>query len=209
LRLADFNCPQRGQVLGHELAVEQFRAAAPQRRHQPGQRNLRSVGDPAEHRFAAEHPVETHAVKSANQLAVLPALDRMGQAKQVEDPVARLDPVADPGFLRFAARRGAGLHHPVEAGVAGHGKASAPQGAGQRARTAEAIERQDRAAARLDPEDFRIVPRIGHRENPVAIGQHQQVGLDRGMGHRCVHGATIAECARQEDKFLAIRLSLT
>jgi len=118
-------------MIGHELAVEQLSPAAPQRRHQPGQRDLRGIGHPAEHRFAAEYPVEPDPIEPADQRAVLPTLDRVGQAHGVQRAVARFDPVADPGFARFAARPGAGLHHGGEIGIAGDTEAPTPQGAGQ------------------------------------------------------------------------------
>lgn len=196
-------------MIGHELAVQQFRAAPAQRRDQPGQRHFRGIGNPAEHRFAAEHPIEPHAIKPADQIAVLPAFDRMGRALAVQFAIARLDPLADPGFARIGAGRGAGLHHGPEGPVAGYGKAPAPERPGERARTAESIKRQDRAPARLHPEDFRIVAGVGHREDPAAIGQHQHVGRNDRLGHWRVHELAIADrCDREEDKFLAICRSL-
>jgi hypothetical protein len=79
-------------VIGHELAVEQFAARPPQGRNQPGQRHFRGIGTAAEHRFAAEHPVKPHAVEPANQLALLPALDRMGDPAPVQFDIAGFDP---------------------------------------------------------------------------------------------------------------------
>lgn len=38
--LTDFHRPQRCQMIGHELAVEQLKAPDLQPRHQPGERNL-------------------------------------------------------------------------------------------------------------------------------------------------------------------------
>jgi len=53
---ADGARAERGEVRGHELAVEQGEVADPQSRHQPGQRDLRCIGHPAEHRFAEKGP---------------------------------------------------------------------------------------------------------------------------------------------------------
>ena len=61
---------ERGEVAGHELAVEQGEAADLQPRDQPGQRDLRGVGHPAEHAFAEEGAAELDAVEPADQLAV-------------------------------------------------------------------------------------------------------------------------------------------
>jgi hypothetical protein len=79
-------------VIGHELAVEQPEAADLQPRHQPGQSHLRSIGASREHAFAEEGRAELHAVKAADKLPILPALDRMGVAEAVELVVALLDP---------------------------------------------------------------------------------------------------------------------
>ena len=58
---------ERGQVVGHELAVEQGEIADLQARDEPGQRDLRGVGRAAEHAFAEEGAAELHAVEPADQ----------------------------------------------------------------------------------------------------------------------------------------------
>ncbi len=162
-----------------ELAIEQGHAAAPQCRDQPCQRDLGSVRLTAEHAFAAEHPVKPHAIESADQLAVTPALNRVRLPQPVQRHIARFDAVADPALAAAVFSRGrAGLHHLAEGGVASHRKRAAPQRSGQRVRAAETIQRQDRAAVWLNPEDVRIIPRIRHRKNPAAIGEHQHLRID-------------------------------
>lgn len=182
----------------HELAVQQGRTGATQRRYQPAQRHFRRIGLPREHAFAAEYPVEADAVEPAYQFAFArfafqPDFDRMGMAQCMKAFVAGLDAMADPApafvvaVRADAARRGAGVHDLRKGGVAGDREASAPQGASERMRHVEAIERKSRAEAWLDPEDFRIVAAVRHRKNSAAIGQHQEFRLDRGGGAGGVH----------------------
>ena len=179
-----------------ELAIEQCRPAAPQRRDQPGQRDLRGIRDPAEHALAAKYPVKTDAVEAADQFITLPALQRMGMAKPVQVQITRDDPLADPALATGGvilglggARRGAGLHDFAKGFIAAHAKAPAPQGSRQRARAAEVVERQDRAGIRLDPEYVGIIPAVGHRKDAAAIGEHQQLGIDAARGGGAVHRA--------------------
>jgi len=121
-------------VRRHELAVEQFCPVLPHGSHQPGQGDFRCVPFPAEHAFAAEHPVKAHAIEPADQLTLAPALDRMGLAQIVEAAIACRDSAADPAFaIAVVPGGGAGIHHFVKSGVAGDGESSAPQGSGQRA----------------------------------------------------------------------------
>ena len=183
--LRNFDRAQRGQVRRGELAIKQFRARSPQGRHQPGQRHLGRVVHPAEHAFAAEHAGEAHAIEPANQPSVRPGLDRMGVSDRVQLAVAFADAPADPAFLRIRARRGAGVDHRIERGVARHREAPAPQRARQRARQVEPVERQDRPHAWLHPEHLGIVATVRHRENSRAIGLEQQLGRDdRFIGRR-------------------------
>lgn len=175
-------------MLGHELTVEQYAARPAQRRDQPGQRHFRCVRNPAKHRFAAEHPVEPDAVKPADQRAIAPAFDRMGQAPAVQFQIARLDSPADPGALRIGPWPGAFADHGGKISIAGDSKSAALQHFGQRARTVETVQRQDRPAARFDPENLRIGAVIGHREHAAAIGQQQHFGVDRFGLSGSMHG---------------------
>ena len=49
---------------------------------------------------------------------------------------------------------------------------------GQRARQVETVERNDRAVARLDPEDVAGVAAVGHRENAGGIAPEQQPRIE-------------------------------
>ena len=153
-------------------------------RHEPGERDLRGVGSPAEHRFAEKgtpqfDPVQATGEGALAGLVVMPAFDRMGVARGVEVARRLLNGAVDP---RFAAI-GAGADDVVERGVMGNGEAPRAQPSPERARTMEAIKRENRALARLDPEDLGGVAAVGHRENPRGIALEQQAGIEH-IGHR-------------------------
>jgi hypothetical protein len=64
------------------------------------------------------------------------------------------------------------------------GDAEAPraQPPRERSRAMEAVEREDRALARLDPEDLVGSAAVGHRENARGIALQQQARVER-RGH--------------------------
>src|SRR4029078_6202086 len=80
----DADRAERGEVLGHELAIEKREIADLQARNEPRQRNLRGVRLPAEHALAEEGAAELHSIEPADQLAVLPDFDRMGMTGAME-----------------------------------------------------------------------------------------------------------------------------
>ena len=96
-------------------------------RDEPGERNLRRVGHPAEHRFAEKGTAQLHAIESANQFAVMPAFDRMGMTDGVEADRRSLNHAVDPGFLPV----GAGEDHRMEGGIAGDGKPAGADSSGE------------------------------------------------------------------------------
>ncbi|KPF53398.1 hypothetical protein IP65_13525 [Novosphingobium sp. AAP1] len=110
----------------------------------------------------------------------------MGMAQGVERAIAFADTLRNPAVLRAIARGRARIDHGIERGVAGDGKAPPAQRACQRVRAMKAIERQDRAQARLHPIDIGIVAAIGHGKDPGAIGPEQQIGRNDGI-HRLQH----------------------
>jgi hypothetical protein len=103
----------------------------------------------------------------------------MGLPQFVQRLIALRDAGADPGLIAIAARTGAGFDHGSKGKVAGNFEGPAAQHLGKGVRAVEMIQRQDRPSPRLDPEDIRIVARVSHRENPAAIGEQQQLRIDR------------------------------
>lgn len=179
-----------------KLAVEQRGIAPAHRRDQPGKRHLRGIALPAEHALAAEHAPESHAVQSADKLALArfvarPGFDRMGVAERVQRAIAVADALRDPAVVRAGTRRRAAIDHRIERCVACHGKMPAPQRPRQRARTMKAVEGQDRPQSRLHPVDFRVVAAVRHRKDSRAIGPQQEVGRDEGGGRLQHHGENL------------------
>ncbi len=181
---------------GDELAIEQDSARAEQRCHQPGQGHLRAIAGPAEHRFAAEHPVEPYPVKPAQQGTLVPALDRMRVTLLVQRDVAARNPAADPGFVSITSRLCTGFDYCGEGLIAGHLKGAAAQHFGQRMRTMKLVQRQHCTAPRLDPEDLRILACVGHRKDAAAISQQQQSRIDRRRGGGSMHGNCVMDLCR-------------
>ena len=162
-------------MIGHELAVEQPVSPHPEPRDQPGERHLGRVGRAREHALAEEGGAERHPVQAADQHPVAPAFDRTGVAELVEPHIALLDLAVDPGLVAL----GAAPHDLPEGCVAGHLEPAGAQSLPERAREAEAVERQDRPPTRLDPEHLGGVAAVGHREHPDRIGAQQQFGIDQ------------------------------
>nr|WP_040717297.1 hypothetical protein [Caenibius tardaugens] len=144
-------------MIRHELAVEQGHTGLAQRDNQPCQRDLRGIRRAAEHAFAAEHPIETDAVKAADKHAILPAFDCMRMSGAMERMIAVRDALADPAVGMFGPGCGAGFKDRIEGRVAGYGEAPAFQNLSQRVRTVEPVQRQDGAPFGFDPEYFGII----------------------------------------------------
>ena len=187
--MRDGHRTQRGEVAGHELAIEQAIPRVAHRRDQPAERNLAGIIGAAEHAFPAKHPVERHAIQPTHQFAIAPTFDRMGMASPVQRAIARLDPVADPAFAILIARRGTGIDHCVEIGIAGDLKPVLPDGFAQAFGENQSIEWDDRPFARLDPEHLIIAAVIGHGKDSRTIGAQQKINRDgfrNGGVHRLV-----------------------
>ncbi len=160
-------------MIGHELAVEQSESTHRQPRHQPGQRDLRTIGSEREHALAEEGAAQPDAVEPADKLLILPAFDRMGVAEPMQQIVALLDLTVDPGFLALRTIVNDGGEHLVVR----DGKSARPDRLAKRARHAKAVEREDRTAARLYPEDFVGIAAVRHRKHADGIGAQQQVRI--------------------------------
>jgi len=130
----------------------------------------------------------------------------MGCAYLMQVQIGPLDSVADPGSPRIAARTGAFADHGGESGVAGDFENTFAQNLRQRARTVKAVQRQDRAAARFDPENLGILARIRHREQAGAIGHEQHIGFDRRRRGGSVHGNSFYGPLRHACHLAVLRL---
>src|SRR5579859_2975490 len=104
-------------MVRYKLSIEKGIAAFFHQGGEIGQRRLAGVGGAREHAFAEKGAAETEAIKPADQLAVLPALDAMGEAGMVQIGEQADDFRINPGFRPPRGRLGAKFEHPVESGV--------------------------------------------------------------------------------------------
>ena len=174
----DLDGAEAAQMLGHELAIEQAKAALDQPRHEMDQRHLRGVALAAEHAFAEEGRAHRDAVEAADQPAVDPALDAVGVAAPVQLGVELDDRLVDPALGMAGSRLGAGAHGVGEGGIGAHLEAAGADRALQPLRQVEGVERQHRAQARIEPVELGVVAALAHREDADAVGLQQEVGRD-------------------------------
>jgi len=110
----DFDGAQRFGGGCHHLDVKQRKAALAQMPDQMMQRHLGGVVDAVEHGFAREQSADGHAVNSAHQFALEPALDAVGVSLAMQARVRLDEFLRDPSAA--ASRRGCGatFHHRAE-----------------------------------------------------------------------------------------------
>ena len=145
-----------------------------QPRDEPRERDLGRVGPAAEHAFAEEGAAELHAVEAADEVAAVPHLDRMGMAGAVKREHRALELGVDPGLLAV----GAGGDDGREVAVMGDREFARAKRPPERAREMEAVERNDRPVARLDPEQLIRLAAVGHREDAGGIALEQQARVE-------------------------------
>jgi len=115
----------------------------------------------------------------------------MGRALLVQGQIGPFDSVTDPGAAAIAPWSGTFPDHSSEGCIAGHFESAFAQDFRQRARAVETIERQDRPAARFNPENLGIVARIRHREHTCPVCQQQHFGVDWRRVSGGVHGESL------------------
>ncbi len=101
---------------------------------------------------AEEGAAEADAIEAADEPAFAPALDGMGVACGVKRGVKAQDFGIDPAFGPARHRRGAGPHDIHEGAVGGDSEAVAAHRAGEALGDVKAVERDDAAPLRRDPE---------------------------------------------------------
>ena len=142
-------------------------------RYQPGECDLGGIGHAAEHGFAEEGPAQLHAIKAADQPAVMPAFDRMGMTDGMKPKRGPFDRRVDPGFVAI----GAGQQDLMKRPVAGDRESPGADASRQRTGHVEPVERDNRAAAGLDPENIAGLAAVGHGEyaSGIAPQQHPRI----------------------------------
>ena len=182
-------------MFGHELAVEKREAARFHPSDEPGQSDFGRVGHAAEHAFAEERSPQLHAIKPADELAIVPRLDGMRVARSVEGEHGPLDLRIDPGLFAVSA----GGDYVGEAAIAGHLEAARADRTPKRARQVETVQRKDGPGARLHPEQFGCIAAVGHWEDARCIALKQQPRIE--TSHRANMRAVDPLVRRKSENF--------
>ena len=161
-----------------ELGVEQHEAAGIESVHQMGHGHLAGIGAPVEHGFPEKSAANGQAIKPADQLGVVPDLHGMGDATPEQLAIDATNGAVDPGGGPIGADRGAALDDGVEIGIHLYRKARFADRLAQAGGAMEAVERNDAAPFRADPEDVLVLGAFGHGEDARPIGAHDQFGSD-------------------------------
>ena len=165
-------------MIGNELAIQQFEPTRLQPRHQPCQSHFRGVGFPAEHAFPEKGAPQGYSIESAHQPVARPAFDAMGVA-HLEKGQARVgDRSVDPAFRPVRSRLRASRQHCGKIPVGRDLELVGPDGLAQRTGNMQSLQRQDRPFLGFHPEDFRIIPAVGHGKYPHRIGPQQDIEID-------------------------------
>ena len=175
----DLDRAQRAQVRRRVLHLEQAGARLDQAGGEVDERDLGGVGRAVEHRLAAEHAADEHAVDAADQALAVPDLDAVGVAEPVQLAVGGRQLVADPGARLAGARLAAALDDRREVLVERRLVAAAAQRAGERARDVDAVEREHAAARRAEPR-HRVDRVVRPREDAAPVGVDERRRLEVG-----------------------------
>jgi len=173
---ADFDAAKTRQMRCQKLGIEQTEAAEPQPCDKVYEGDLARVGFVAEHTFAEKGRTKRDAVQPAHQPIAAPAFDTVRGPAREERRVEPHDLAVDPGIRPFIACLGAGADDVFEGMVAADLEKPLAHHAAQPARHVEGVERQNPAAARIDPEQFQVVGGFRHRKNPGGISPDEKLG---------------------------------
>src|SRR5262249_41813045 len=103
----NFRRAERPEMGGCRLSIEEQVTSRVESFDDMMERDLRPIALAREHRLAGEQPPDRHAVKTADDLAFMPDLDRVRMAGFVERDIGLFELARDPGahaaFLGFRA----------------------------------------------------------------------------------------------------------
>jgi hypothetical protein len=156
---------ERCQVRGHELAVEQGEMANAKAGNEPGHCHLRCIRHSTEHRLPEEGPAQFHSVKTADELAAVPAFDGMRVADGVQAQRCPLYHRIDPGLIPV----GASEQDFMKCAIAGDREPARAHALRKRVREVKCVEGDDCPTSRLDPEDVPRIAAVGHGEDAGGI----------------------------------------
>lgn len=160
-------------MVGHELAIEQFKSAQPEPCNKPRQRDLRRISLTREHAFAEKSPSQGKPVKPANKASVQPTFDAMGTPLRVQPTKGVLNVGVNPGVPPVGLRLCTGGDNLGKGRVGGDDEAVLPDGFGKRLRQTETIQWHDGAKLWFNPKGVRVITGVGHREYAIGVGLKQ------------------------------------
>ena len=151
-------------------------------RDKPGQRDLRGVGHPAEHAFAEEGAAELHAVEPADQIA-----RRASTSIEwaLPEPCSASIACSSSALIQVSSRSAQAAMTAAKSRSRVTSKRPERSRAAQRPRQVEAVERDDRPVARLDPEQLVGIAAVGHREDARGIALKQQARVETTHSALC------------------------
>ena len=163
----DIDASKFPEVVGGGLRVEQYIAAFFQAGNQMHECHFAGVGFFVEHAFAEECAAEAHAIEAADQLAVLPGFDAVGESDFMQMGLGVDDFFADP---RIGADVSAIAHDRCKSSVVSHVKNGWIffEQLSKCARDMEGIQRQN--AARIGGVPAGLAVGIGHGKCALSVG---------------------------------------
>ncbi len=160
-----------------ELAIEQREPADAHPGDEVGERNLRRVRAPTDHRFTKDRATERDRIEPADKLSILPGFNRMGIAVGMKHGDGALDLDVDPRIGAIGRRFGAQLDDRVEGHVGRGGEPPGKQRLLQAARKAEAVEWQDRAGLGFHPINRLRIATVGHGKDTDRVSAEKQIRI--------------------------------
>jgi hypothetical protein len=119
-------------MVGHELAVQQFKPAKSKPCNQPRQSNLRRVGFAREHAFPEKRAAQGQPVKPAHKATFRPAFDAMCPPLLVQAAESRFYIRINPSVLSIRLRFGTSGNDLRKSGIGGYHKPVLPDSFGKR-----------------------------------------------------------------------------
>ena len=113
-RPLDLDPAQRAKVRGQVLQLEQAAARLQEPRDEIGECDLGRIRLAVEHRLAAEHAADEHAVDAADQAVVRPDLEAVRVPERVQPGIRSRQLAADPRAVLARARLTASLDDRLE-----------------------------------------------------------------------------------------------
>jgi len=157
---------------GRQLAIDSKESLSPEGPHEGDKGDFGGIGRAMKHRFAKEKCPETHAVQAANQVIVLPALNRVRIPLTMQALVGFDHLQGDPGLLPFVlANPGTGGDDLAEGPVKSYTVSTPAHGSGETAGDMELFGKEDTTRIRRPPEKGIVVIEPG--EYPHGVGQQQ------------------------------------